>query len=190
MFPPRKKRTASGDVRRLWAKGQIAVDRRRRRQMARLARYCGARSRRQADLQSFQRWVKDNGFTRCGAARMGGSSLGAEVLNQVFGSQSGWPKLHVLDFTDPAQIRSVETPSISRRRCFIVSSKSGTTLEPNILMDYFFAKSGSGCGEAVYRHHRSRLGAGEARARQKASRTSFTAIRKSAAAIRCCRNSA
>jgi len=62
---------------------------------------------------------------------MGGSSLGAEVLNQVFGTQSGWPKLHVLDSTDPQQIRSVEAAIDIAKTCFIVSSKSGTTLEPN-----------------------------------------------------------
>ena len=75
---------------------------------------------------------------------MGGSSLGAEVLNLVFGSADGWPKLHVLDSTDPGQIHSVETAIDIAKTVFIVSSKSGTTLEPNILMDYFFAKSGEG----------------------------------------------
>jgi transaldolase/glucose-6-phosphate isomerase len=66
------------------------------------------------------------------------------VLNEVFGAPSGWAKLHVLDSTDPEQIRGVENAIDIAKTCFIVSSKSGTTLEPNILMDYFFAKSGAG----------------------------------------------
>ena len=68
---------------------------------------------------------------------MGGSSLGAEVFARVFGPQPGRPVLHILDSTDPGAIRDVEASIDLSRTVFIVSSKSGTTLEPNILMDYF-----------------------------------------------------
>ncbi|MFL6690283.1 MAG: bifunctional transaldolase/phosoglucose isomerase [Alphaproteobacteria bacterium] len=139
-----KKRTASGDVRRLWAKDKslwTGADENN------WFGWLDIAEREAADAQTFnafQRWVKENGFTDAVLLGMGGSSLGAEVLNQVFGAQSGWPKLHVLDSTDPEQIRSVEAAIDIAKTCFIVSSKSGTTLEPNILMDYFFAKSGAG----------------------------------------------
>jgi transaldolase / glucose-6-phosphate isomerase len=70
---------------------------------------------------------------------MGGSSLGPEVLAETFGRQSGSPVL-VLDSTDPAQIRTIESKIDPARTLFIVSSKSGTTLEPNILKQYFFER--------------------------------------------------
>src|SRR5262249_55088830 len=69
---------------------------------------------------------------------MGGSSLGPEVLSETFGRQAGRPELIVLDSTDPAQIRAVESRINPSRTLFIVSSKSGSTLEPNILKQYFF----------------------------------------------------
>jgi transaldolase/glucose-6-phosphate isomerase len=69
---------------------------------------------------------------------MGGSSLCADVLSRTFGRIEGYPALHVLDSTDPAQIRAMEGRIDLSRTLFIVSSKSGTTLEPNILKDYFY----------------------------------------------------
>jgi transaldolase/glucose-6-phosphate isomerase len=69
---------------------------------------------------------------------MGGSSLGPEVFAQTFGHQDGRPKLLVLDSTDPAQIRTIESQIDPARTLFLVSSKSGSTLEPNILKQYFF----------------------------------------------------
>jgi glucose-6-phosphate isomerase len=70
---------------------------------------------------------------------MGGSSLGPEVFSETFKRQTGWPELLVLDSTDPAQIRTIESKIDPARTLFIVSSKSGSTLEPNILKQYFFA---------------------------------------------------
>jgi transaldolase/glucose-6-phosphate isomerase len=71
---------------------------------------------------------------------MGGSSLSSEVMSKTFKSKENFLKLHVLDSTDPYQIQKVEHELNLRRTLFIVSSKSGTTLEPNILFDYFFEK--------------------------------------------------
>ncbi len=68
---------------------------------------------------------------------MGGSSLCPDVLRASFGQVVGAPALHVLDSTDPAQIRSLEKGIALDRTLFIVSSKSGTTLESTMLMDYF-----------------------------------------------------
>jgi transaldolase / glucose-6-phosphate isomerase len=65
-----------------------------------------------------------------------------EVLKLSFGKIEGFPEMHVLDSTDPAQIRAIERKIDLARTLFIVSSKSGTTLEPNIFKEYFFERSG------------------------------------------------
>jgi transaldolase/glucose-6-phosphate isomerase len=69
---------------------------------------------------------------------MGGSSLCPEVLQMTFRRRSGFPKFHVLDSTDPAQIKAFEKKIDPAHTLFIVSSKSGGTLEPNIFKQYFF----------------------------------------------------
>jgi transaldolase/glucose-6-phosphate isomerase len=69
---------------------------------------------------------------------MGGSSLCPEVLRKTFGKVKGFPELHVLDSTDPAQIRTIEGKVDLKSTICIVSSKSGSTLEPNIYKQYFF----------------------------------------------------
>src|SRR5258708_1460676 len=71
---------------------------------------------------------------------MGGSSLCPEVLTKTFGQVHGFPLLHVLDSTDPAQVKATEAKINLAKTLFIVSSKSGTTLEPNIFKQYFFER--------------------------------------------------
>ncbi len=93
-----------------------------------------------ADYTSFADWVKQKGFTDAVVLGMGGSSLGPEVLAETFGRKPGFPKLHVLDSTDPAQIRTMTAAIDLAKALFIVSSKSGGTTEPNAMKDYFFAK--------------------------------------------------
>lgn len=78
------------------------------------------------------------GFTHALLLGMGGSSLCPEVLKMTFGPQPVYPELHVLDSTDPAQIKSVENQVDLARTLCIVASKSGSTLEPNIFKQYFF----------------------------------------------------
>ncbi len=92
--------------------------------------------------QSFARWVKDNGFVDAVVLGMGGSSLGPEVLAQTFGKSAGFPRLQILDSTDPTRIRRLESAVKLDKTLFIVSSKSGTTLEPNVMTEYFFARVG------------------------------------------------
>jgi hypothetical protein len=71
---------------------------------------------------------------------MGGSSLCPEVLKMTFGKIPGSPELHVLDSTDPAQIKATEQKIDPANSLFLVSSKSGSTLEPNIFKQYFFER--------------------------------------------------
>jgi transaldolase / glucose-6-phosphate isomerase len=82
--------------------------------------------------------VKKENFTDILLLGMGGSSLCPDVLSVTFGKVAGFPALHVLDSTDPAQVKASENKINLARSLFIVSSKSGTTLEPNIFKQYFF----------------------------------------------------
>jgi transaldolase/glucose-6-phosphate isomerase len=86
--------------------------------------------------------VKAGGFKHALLLGMGGSSLCPEVLRLSFGKIEGFPELHVLDSTDPAQIRDLERKLDLSKTLFIVSSKSGSTLEPNIFKQYFFERAG------------------------------------------------
>ncbi len=90
------------------------------------------------ELEAFQRDVQAEGFTHVLLLGMGGSSLGPEVFGKTFGQRAGWPQLHVLDSTDPQQIKTFEEAVDLPRTLVIVSSKSGGTLEPNILKAYFW----------------------------------------------------
>jgi len=91
--------------------------------------------------------VKAAGFTHSLLLGMGGSSLCPEVLKMTFGRILGFPEMHVLDSTDPAQIKARENAIDLAKTIFIVSSKSGTTLEPNIYKQYFFERVKQVVGE-------------------------------------------
>ena len=79
---------------------------------------------------------------------MGGSSLCPEVLAETFGRMPGFPRFHVLDSTDPARIRAVEAKVDLARTLLIVASKSGSTVEPNIFLQYFFDRLEKAVGRA------------------------------------------
>jgi len=93
-----------------------------------------------SDLQRVAEDVKKEGFSDILLLGMGGSSLAPEVLAMTFGKIDGFPRLHVLDSTDPVQIRASEDKLDLANTFFIVSSKSGSTLEPNIFKQYFFER--------------------------------------------------
>jgi transaldolase/glucose-6-phosphate isomerase len=104
-------------------------------------------------LEGFAADVKRAGFSDVLLLGMGGSSLGPEVLAQTFGSAAGFPRLQIVDSTDPAQLRRIEATIDLKRTLFIVSSKSGSTLEPNIFKQYFFDRAKSALGEAAAATH-------------------------------------
>jgi glucose-6-phosphate isomerase len=93
-------------------------------------------------FNKFSKDVRERGFTHILLLGMGGSSLCPEVHALSFGKRDGFPELHVLDSTDPAQILAVESRIDLAHTLFIVSSKSGSTLEPNIFKQYFFERAG------------------------------------------------
>ncbi len=78
---------------------------------------------------------------------MGGSSLCPEALSMTFNPVKGFPRLRILDSTDPVQIKTLEEQLDLNRTLFFVSSKSGTTLEPNIYADYFYDRTRAAVGE-------------------------------------------
>ena len=99
-------------------------------------------------LEQLVREVRREGLSHLLLLGMGGSSLFPEVLAATFGKQQGHPELLVLDSTDPAQILRFESRVDLARTLFIVSSKSGGTLEPDILKRYFFERVKRALGES------------------------------------------
>ncbi|APH54109.1 Glucose-6-phosphate isomerase [Granulibacter bethesdensis] len=93
-------------------------------------------------LTRFAQHVQEGGYTDVVLLGMGGSSLGPEVLSKTFGQRSGWPTFHMLDSTDPAQVKAIRDAVTLPTTLFIVSSKSGSTLEPNIFKQYFYEAAG------------------------------------------------
>jgi transaldolase / glucose-6-phosphate isomerase len=93
-----------------------------------------------AHLEDIANEIKKEGFKHALLLGMGGSSLCPEVLRTSFGRIDGFPALHVLDSTDPAQIKALEKKVDLASTIFIVSSKSGSTVEPNIFKQYFFER--------------------------------------------------
>ena len=89
-------------------------------------------------LEGLRDYVKAGGFSHALLLGMGGSSLGPEVLARSFGAAPGFPKLLVLDSTDPTQVARIEGMIDPATTLFIVSSKSGSTLEPDVLHRYFY----------------------------------------------------
>ena len=101
-------------------------------------------------VDAFQRIaedVKKSRFKHALLLGMGGSSLCPEVLRMTFGKIKGFPELHVLDSTDPVQIKAIEAKLDLKSTLCIVSSKSGSTLEPNIYKQYFFERVKAKVGE-------------------------------------------
>jgi len=92
-----------------------------------------------APLRSLADEVREAGIERVVLLGMGGSSLAPEVMRLVLGRNVAYPELAVLDSTDPAQIRRVENSAPLARTLFLVSSKSGSTIETDTLYAYFRA---------------------------------------------------
>ena len=97
--------------------------------------------------------VRRAAFTDAVVLGMGGSSLCPDVLAATFGPKPGFPTLHVLDSTDPAQVKAMEEQIDLATTLFFVSSKSGTTLEPNIFAAYFYEALTKVVGEELAGSH-------------------------------------
>ncbi len=92
------------------------------------------------DLKRLMRLAEGRYFQHAVVLGMGGSSLAPELFARAFGPQPNHPELLVLDSTDPEQIEALEAQLDLSRTAFLVASKSGTTLETNLLLQYFLAR--------------------------------------------------
>jgi transaldolase/glucose-6-phosphate isomerase len=89
-------------------------------------------------LASFADEVKREGIIHLVLFGMGGSSLAPEVFQKIFGYKKDYPGLFVLDSTHPEAVRSLQEMIDFQKTLFLVSSKSGTTLETLSLFRYFW----------------------------------------------------
>ena len=100
-------------------------------------------------LKAFAEEIKAEGYRHVVLLGMGGSSLGPEVIGQTFGSAPGCPKLIVLDSTIPDSVQAVTDEIDPVKTLFLVSSKSGTTIEPLAFYDHFRSLVDAKCAERV-----------------------------------------
>ncbi|WP_375411564.1 bifunctional transaldolase/phosoglucose isomerase [uncultured Bradyrhizobium sp.] len=144
---------ASGKIRRLWQHDRSVWTGSDEDKWLGWLDSASASQNKLADYEGFANWVKQQGFTDAVVLGMGGSSLGPEVIAKTFGQRPGFPKLHVLDSTDPAQVRAMGDAVNTAKTLFIVSSKSGGTTEPNVMKDYFFAQVSNAIGAGAAGGH-------------------------------------
>ena len=101
------------------------------------------------DLAAFAKAARDEGFTHAALLGMGGSSLGPEVIRRSYGKLDGGLELHVLDSTDPGAVRALEAAIDVEKTIFIVSSKSGGTVETLSHMKHFYELTGGNGSQFV-----------------------------------------
>lgn len=89
-------------------------------------------------LEGLVRSIQNEGFTRAVLLGMGGSSLAPLVFSRAFSKREEFLDLEVLDTTDPVEIQSCTVRNDPRTTLYVVSTKSGTTLETAVLFRYFF----------------------------------------------------
>jgi transaldolase / glucose-6-phosphate isomerase len=128
----------AGKMRQLWAGDAKLWTNRDEAEWVGWLDIVAEQSKRVSELKALTEDVRKQSFSSAVLLGMGGSSLGPEVLAETSMGHREGARLCVLDSTDPAQVRTVEVKNDPKRTLFIVSSKSGSTLEPNVLKDYFF----------------------------------------------------
>ena len=99
-------------------------------------------------LEAFAKELKDEGFTHAVLLGMGGSSLAPAVFRETFGTRRGYLDVQVLDSTAPEAVRAIEKGIDLRKTFFLVSSKSGGTLETLSFFHYFHARVADRMGPA------------------------------------------
>ncbi|MGD0831723.1 MAG: bifunctional transaldolase/phosoglucose isomerase [Terracidiphilus sp.] len=112
--------------------------------------------RQQADLASYAALggeIEAADFETVLLLGMGGSSLCPEVLSLTFGQQKNFPALRIVDSTDPEQVWTARNEVNLADTLVIVASKSGSTLEPNILKQYFFHEMKEAVGSELAGSH-------------------------------------
>jgi transaldolase/glucose-6-phosphate isomerase len=100
------------------------------------------------ELEAFAREVASD-FSDCAVLGMGGSSLAPEVLRQSFPPNPDALALHVLDSTDAGAVRAFEGNLALDRTLFVVSTKSGGTIETLSLFEHFWRATGGNGAQFV-----------------------------------------
>ncbi len=143
---------ASGAARRLWAHDNTVWTGSDEEKWLGWLRIVEDELPKAGDYEAFAEEIRAEGFTDAVVLGMGGSSLGPEVIAETFGHRDGFPKLRILDSTDPDEVRAIEAAVNLPTTLFIVASKSGSTLEPNVFRDYFLSRMKEVVGEKAGRH--------------------------------------
>lgn len=94
------------------------------------------------EMTAIAQSLVDDGVLDVVVSGMGGSSLAPDVFAHVIGSAATYPKVTVLDSTHPAAVETVASAIDIERAAFVVSSKSGTTLETLSFFRYFWERTG------------------------------------------------
>ena len=143
---------ASGAIRRLWAHDKTVWSNADEDKWLGWLRIVEDELEKADQYADFAHWVKGRGFSDAVVLGMGGSSLGPEVLSLTYGHRAGFPRLRILDSTHPDEVRAVEAAVDLRNTLFIVASKSGSTLEPNVFRDYFLGRMKAEVGDRAGSH--------------------------------------
>jgi len=136
--------TKAGTIRKLWAKDASVWS---NADEANWLGWLDAPTKAKANLstlEAFAAKVKGGKWSDVVLLGMGGSSLGAEVLREVLVKGA---KFHILDSTDPDEVRALDAKIAIATTLFIVASKSGSTLEPNLFKDYYFDRVAQAIGK-------------------------------------------
>ena len=163
-FRPESFRAAEEVARKTLAAGRV-VERIRRKdhtvwkfEPAEIANRLGwldspqAMQKRLSEIAAVVEGVRADGFNFALLLGMGGSSLAPEVFWKVFGAADGFLDLAVLDSTDPGAVLAFAERLDLGRTLFIVSTKSGGTVETFSFMKYFYNLVAENLGEAAGKH--------------------------------------
>ena len=105
------------------------------------------------ELESFAGEMRSEGYRQALLMGMGGSSLATEVIRKTFGVREGFLDLAVLDSTDPGAVLSRAGSLDMERTLFIVSTKSGDTVETLSFFKYFFSRESRTTGASPAGRH-------------------------------------
>jgi glucose-6-phosphate isomerase len=89
-------------------------------------------------IEEFVKSIQTEGYNRAFLLGMGGSSLAPEIYKRVFDVQEGFLDLSVVDSTDPDFIKAISENIVPEKTLFIVSTKSGGTIETLSFLKYFY----------------------------------------------------
>ncbi len=104
--------------------------------------------KRSAVITAAAERVRADGYDRLILLGMGGSALAPEVFHKTFGARRGYPILGVQDSTDPSAVLACKETIDPPRTLFVVSTKSGSTVETFSFLRYFYNTMAEALGPA------------------------------------------